>query len=396
MIPRCGKIDLPECNNEIIYSKKTEASKLLERLTHQILRDVRIDQNREWFRASFDQVKEALDIASLIVDVLPTKSSHNVQHFGLANKIKELLNQIPDNIIYQPSVIKPPQQQPVPEIEMEMESEEDVVIDENIVVKDATNFDQFIDECCILDDNATELTINLEGAHRLWSQTQAIDVRFALKRYLKNRFKVAKKIDPTTNSVLTAYKGVKVKPLEFPFSSPPTDIDEFVQANCSFAYYGRTSCKEIYKQFEEWKQQNSDPDYSMCPKEKDRIYKYLGARLLSATIYCGKTQGRHGFFGIVLKGVNEDVGKKCAKKVQKPIVKIDITTRKVVERFESLNSCALKQGINMGKMSTLVTRNSTVDGHIFMYEKDLAIKLDESRASKRRNTTHGHEVQTST
>jgi hypothetical protein len=156
---------------------------------------------------------------------------------------------------------------------------------------------------------------------------------------------------------------LRVKSISYTKPNPPEDIDKFIEEKCEINYVARVSTKNVYKAFEEWK---NDKDYVLCPKEKQRIDTGFKTRFVPAVVYTGK-QGEHGYFFVNLKNLDDNVGFKLAEKLKKKLVKIDIVTKQIVETFESLTAAAKAINRSPSTLSEDIKYKKPRDNFLYQY-----------------------------
>ena len=318
-------------NSRVVYTKKCTNHKLLEKVVHHILDQYRIDLKREWFKVSFEIAKEALDCAQLFLDGLVDKCDtiHSKNLFEQFNTIIQELDETPRVM-----------NELLEESEDESDEEEEEEFVPNIKgSNEPLDFDKFIDECCEKGDKLTVFSVDVFGAHRLWGRCCSKPTKDAFYKYLIEKYKRAKIFDPKTQSTLASYRGISLKPITYLKDNPPSDIDSFIEEKCSIGYSLRVSTKNICAAFEKWKNETSDPDYKMCTIEKKRIDGAFSTKFVPACVFTGK-QGDYGYFCVELKDAPSTVGLKLAPTMKKPVIKIDMRTNQIVERYDSLTAAA--------------------------------------------------------
>lgn len=321
--------------NKMVYIKKCFDRKLVEKLTHHILSNYRISKTREWFDVSFDIVKCTLDCTQLFADGLLNKGKY-IYETGFYEKLNDLIKSLPsDNIEILNQDIQEEDSDNDSATE-EIEEDNSVELDEN--TNNPLDFNKFIEECCIKDENSTAFSVDIFGAHRLWSRCVQKKTHDALYKYLCDNFKNVKVFDPISKAKLSSYKGFTLKPITFVNNDPLSDIDEFINEKCIIAYSVRLPLKVMYDTFESWKIE-TNPDYKINTIEKKRIDTYFGNKFLRSHVYNGKSSV-HGFFGVGLKDDDSFVGLKLAEKLKKKVVKVDIETKQIVETYSSLTEAA--------------------------------------------------------
>lgn len=353
---RNGNIDA-----KIVYMKRTNNMKVLEKLVHHILHEYRISATREWFAVSFETAKAALDSAQLFMDGLVGKCSGLVSH-DFYGKLKDLVESLPNIAVEETTYSDNESLSEEEEIEEGIHEEDPV---EDIDIKDPLDFERFIDECCIKGDTLTCFTAEVYGAHRLWARVNEKNAHDALYKYLCENYKKTRVYHTDAQALFASFRGFALKPQEHQKDDPPTDIDQFVDDCMKLGYSCRVSTKEVIEAFTEWKSK-SLPDYIMTPADKTRVEHYFSTKFLGSTVFNGK-HGVYGFFGITLKTSNSYVGMKKADKLKKPIEQIDVKTRKVVQTFDSLTILARTLHKGASNMSEAIRFKKPVGGYLYRY-----------------------------
>ena len=353
---RCGNT-----TNQVVYTKKCCNRKLLEKVVHHILDQYRDIKNREWFTVSFDIVKAVLDAAHLFLDEMVDRAD-TIHSNSFVDKLKELITSLPEI----PKQIN----QNIP-IENTIDTNQIIEsIETEIELNDVNNpldFDKFINDCCIKDDNSSVYSVEILAAHRFWCKCAKKTVHDAFYKYLCNNYKKIKVFDENTNAQLSSYKGLKLKPISYKIPNISEDIDQFIKDKCDISYVGRIPSKEIYSAFELWKKDIDNNEYTLCASEKTRIDHGFKSRFLPAVIYNGTEGSRHGYFFVTLKSNSNFIGFKLANKLKKKIVKIDIVTNKIVARFDSLTAAAKSINRAPSTLSTDIIYMRPRDNYIYKY-----------------------------
>jgi phage anti-repressor protein len=330
-------------SSRIVYTKKCCNRKLLEKVVHHILDQYRVNSNREWFEVSFEVAKTALDCAHLFLDGIIDKCD-TLCSSGFYDKLKGLV----DSLDKTAETTPPP---PVCELPQN--------------TKDPLNFEGFIAECCEQDPTYTAFTAEIYGAHRLWGRCCQKQTHDAFYKYLNANFKKAKIFDPNTNALLASYRGIRLKPFSYPKDDPISDIDNFIDAKCTLNYAARVSSKNIYSAFEAWKG-ITIPDYKINPFEKRRIDEAFSMKFVPSRVFTG-SQGDIGFFCVALKDQPSVVGLKLAPTLRKPVAKIDINTKEVIEVFESLTAVAKIEKKSLSYMCVDVKYKRPHGNYLYQY-----------------------------
>lgn len=354
---------------KIVYMKQTKNMRILEKLVHHILHEYRIVSTREWFAVSFEVAKCALDTAQLFMDGLVGKSASIVDH-SFYEKLKDLITSLPNN----PNAAVGNDEMDIECQDDENEMEVDIqptkkYVDLDDDIRNPSDFARFIDECFVKGEDLTCFTAEVYGAHRLWARVNEKQAHDALHKYLCENFKKTRIYHPEAEALFASFRGIALKPLKYEKNDPPTDIDDFIEEKMKVGYCYRISIKEVTEAFTEWKQQYM-PDYIMTPADKKRIDHEFSVKFLRSTVFNGKC-GVYGFFGITLKTSNSFVGMKTANKLKKPVIKIDMITKEVVGKFQSLTALAKTLRKNASNVSEHIRFQKPIGNFLYKYEQDV-------------------------
>jgi hypothetical protein len=321
-------------HNKLVYTKKVHDRRLVEKLTHHLLSEYRISNTHEWFDTSYEIAKLALDCASLFADGLMNKVK-TMYEVDFYSQLKTLVDSLSMDVDKDASGSN------IDTCVNESTSEcvdEKQIIDIDTGIKNALDFDAFVAECCVKGDNFTAFSVDVFGAHRLWSRCNEKSTHDALYKYLGNNFKKVKVFDQSSNANLISYKGIQLRPITFQRDESTNDVDDFIDSKCKLSYNARYPAKELYSHFESWKKE-SEKDYVLTASEKKRIDNDFSMKFLCSKVYNG-TCSVLGYFGIAPKDDTKFVGLKLASKLKKQVIKVNIITGEVVETYESLTAAS--------------------------------------------------------
>lgn len=349
-------------HNKIVYTKKCHNKRILEKLTHHILNEYRISNTREWFDVPFEIAKHTLDCTQLFMDSLLNKGKEMYEH-NFHNQLQDLISSLPGS---SKSITEYTQIPNDGDLLSDDEDDVPITTDLDDDINDPLDFGKFIEECCIKGDDLTSYSVDIFGAHRLWGRCCEKSTHDAFYEYLNKNYKKVKVFDTDTQATLSSYKGFSLKPISYRLIEPIDDIDEFIESKCKLSYNARLPTKEMYTAFEAWKKETTHPDYVMNSKERQRVDHGFGMRLLCAKVYNG-TCSVLGYFGICLKDNDNHVGLKLAHKLKKKVVKVDITTKQIVETYESLSAASIAIGKTASYLSQDIRFKKPHGNYIFKF-----------------------------
>lgn len=344
----------------VVYSKRCCDSKILERVVHHILDQYRIYPKREWFGVSFDIAKEAIDAAHAFIDGLVDRC-HDIDTKGLSERIKAVVSGM-GSVIAENDMLAEMEEMDDPEDDA---PEAPAVVMADIDVVNPNDFDRFIDRCFVKGADSTAFSADVFGAHRLWGRCCMKTTHDALYKYMKANFKSVKVFDPVTTAKLASFKGVALKPIAFKLDEPESDTDRFIRDECKTSYSARVAGKVLFEAFEKWKRR-SDPDYMLTVSEKKRVDGAVGNKFLVSNVYNGK-QSVLGYFGVCLKDDTSFTGMKLANALKKKVAKVDITTKQVVDTYESLTAAAAVIGKSPCYVSMDIRFQRPLGNYLYQY-----------------------------
>ena len=224
---------------EIIYVKKCYNEYVLEKVVHLILDQYRDLRDREYFTGPLEVFKAAVDAAHIFIDGLV----NNCAGLGHNNFVADLAKLVDAQQTTKAAAsLDPNSDSPDGEESAggtdEADTEEESAAEEVDIsdVRDPFDYDKFIRDCCIKGDDFHVHSVDIFGAHRLWSRTTDLTNKVALRKYLDDNFKTAKIYVESMNSTLKSFKGIKLKPMSYDTPDPPEDIDDFIRDKCRLGY----------------------------------------------------------------------------------------------------------------------------------------------------------------
>jgi hypothetical protein len=236
----------------------------------------------------------------------------------------------------------------------------------------ATDYDQFIKECCVLDDKAFTFNQDLYGAHKIWGRVISRSVRNGLIDYLNSKFKTSKIVDPVTGATLSAKKGIKLKPFTWKKSDPPNDYDQFVEEICDLSYTGRVSSKDLENAYTKWKRQK-EPAFDLNAAREKKLHLYLAQQLVRSHVNSSADDHGYGFFGMYLKTADQNMGKKMNEKRKKPVIKVHMQTKEIRQHWPSLSEAARDMEMSPILLSNYVRQRKPIGEYVYLYKNEMEI-----------------------
>lgn len=351
----------------IVYTKRCNNAKLLERMVHVLLDQYRDVHNREWFTVDFNIAKAAIEVAHYFTTEMRNRL-HTICDNDFVDRFKAVINTLPKLAdVIDPMGLQEPTE---PQDDENDDNEEPQELDEITVQEDVPlqgvnpplDFPRFISDCCIIDPSKTAIAVEVVGAHRLWARSASEDTAKALHKYMNANFKKAKVYNEECKATLASYTGFSLKPMTYQKSIPPDEYDAFIEARCNVDYVARACMKDVVIEFEQWKRESTpDTDFTMCAQSKQKLVEALSTRFLNSIVYMNK-QGNTGYFGFGLKSQHEAekfTGFKLAEVLKKPVEEVNIATGAVTRTFPSQGDAAVAIGCNAGSLSKYIKYKTT-------------------------------------
>lgn len=217
-------------------------------------------------------------------------------------------------------------------------------------------FNEFVNSICIVRPDVEELSVNIEGRYRLWSQVKPTkEVFHALKNYLDTRFK-PKRIERNHG-----YLGIKLKPNEYKKSKENSPVETFIFQACKFSDCGKVLNSVLLREYQKWK---ISVDKELSENDMKEIKEYLNEcpYALKATVWTDEGNNE-GYYGLSIKknDYKPNLISSTGKKVYKREVKTDI----LLASWETIAKAAELEGISPSKMSRCVKNKTIVNDYYY-------------------------------
>jgi methyl-accepting chemotaxis protein len=219
-------------------------------------------------------------------------------------------------------------------------------------------FNEFVNNICIVRPDVEELSVNIEGRYRLWSQVKpSKEVFHALKNYMDTRFKV-KRIE--TNH---GYLGIKLKSVEYKKTQENSNVETFIFEACKFSDCGKILNSVLLREYQKWKitlgKETTDNDIK-------EIKEYLNASpyTLKATVWTDEGSN-DGYYGLSLK--QNEYKPKLISSTGKKVYKIDVNSKEVLNTWDTITKAAEQQQISTAKMSRSI-KNKIIFNNDYYYD----------------------------
>jgi phage anti-repressor protein len=238
--------------------------------------------------------------------------------------------------------------------------EEESVYKNTLIPEDDLHkqFNDFINEICIVRPDVEELSVNLEGRYRLWNQKKpSKEVFHALKNYLDFRFK------PKKIKTQHGYLGIKLKEVEYKKRLINSDIEAFIFEKCKFFDSGKVLNSILLKEYQKWK---GSINKIISENDIKDIKTYLNEcpYALKATVWT-EHGNNEGYYGLCL---NEDFYETKVKQNNtrgKIIQKKNIKSNDLLGTWESIFSASIHENISRAKMSRCVKNKTIINDYYY-------------------------------
>lgn len=359
------------CHNisgEVVYTKRCNNEKILEDIVHYILRNHTVDSHRkDWFNVKYEIIRDIIDATSIFLE----QSSNNCLHIEslkLSENINNIFNNIP--IIEIPIIDNKEELTEDRNKNVQYQEIKEIIIEPiNVPNKElfhnSTNFDKFLSECFVIDENSATSSIDIIARYRLWSRSKN-DFRELLINHIKNQgFKEILVYDQASKCNLTSYQGIKIILLDpFTLTDTSSEVEKFIFEECIPCITGRISSKSLFETYLSWKTKLNPEYIKITNNEKKVINTYFNKHFFGSTVYTGE-RIRFGFYGICLKNQDSElVGKKQKPQNRKIIQQID-QNNVVVHEYISITQAAFENNVSISKMSVVISNNQQYKGFNF-------------------------------
>lgn len=193
--------------------------------------------------------------------------------------------------------------------------------DINEVIKnkaqEKSKFDQFIEECCILNDDVQVSSTDIIGQYRIWAKSADKETFHAIQEYLKKRFIPIRMKTQFKDTVVNGFGGVQLILDPVSMSASPTEAERFIYANFNYTPSGKILMADLIKEYEKWIKTQART-FSQDDIKLLKDFLKSNPRILISSLWTENGSGQ-GYYGIQLKS-NENHHRKSsstAKKIEK-------------------------------------------------------------------------------
>ena len=231
--------------------------------------------------------------------------------------------------------------------------------------KNIENFNNFIEQCCIIDKEAQVSSVDLIGKYRIWSRVANKEVYLDLLDYLKDIFKPIRLQIQDKDGVVNGYAGVKLiqeEPLKLPLS--PSKYETFLFNNCVLSPSNKVLFSDVKNEYKAWQKRVNDIEVSDTEIKGLKEFLNDSKLLLKSNVWCDSGNGS-GFYGFSLK---KDIPyvKSMRGATAKTVEKVDILSNEVVDSWSTIAKAAQVENIPSAKLSRMC-KNKVVVNDSYYY-----------------------------
>ena len=217
-------------------------------------------------------------------------------------------------------------------------------------------FNEFINSVCIVRTDVEDLSVNIEGQYRLWSQVKPTkEIFHALKNYLDIRFK------PKRIGGIHGYIGVKLKPVEYKKSKENSNVETFIFQVCQFSSGIKVLNSVLLREYQKWK---ISVGKELSENDMKEIKEYLNESpyALKATVWTDEGNNE-GYYGISIK--QNEYKPKLISSTGKKVYKREDKTEILLATWDTIAKAAESEGISAAKMSRCVKNKIIIDDYYY-------------------------------
>ena len=227
-----------------------------------------------------------------------------------------------------------------------------------LLPKDELNkkFNEFVNSICIVRNDVEELSVNIEGRYRLWSQVKpSKEVFHSLKNYMDTRFK------PKRIQGNHGYLGIKLKTVEYKKTQENSNVETFLFQVCQFSDCGKILNSVLLREYQKWKttvgKEISDTDIK-------EIKEYLNSSpyALKATVWTDEGNNE-GYYGLSLK--KNDYKPKLISSTGKKVYKREKDTDLLLATWDTIAKAAEAESVSTAKMSRCVKNKNIINDYYY-------------------------------
>jgi predicted nuclease with TOPRIM domain len=242
---------------------------------------------------------------------------------------------------------------------VESTNQDNVSVYQNVLLpEDELNkkFNEFANSVCIVRPDVEELSVNIEGRYRLWSQVKPTkEVFHALKNYLDTRFK------PKRIQRNHGYLGIKLKAVEYVKNQSNSTVETFIFQVCNFSDVGKVLNSVLLREYQQWK---VSVGKELADNDMKEIKEYLNSSpyALKATVWTDEGNNE-GYYGLSLK--QTDIKPKLISSTGKKVFKREKETNTLLATWDTIVKASEAENMSAAKMSRFVKNKNIVNDYYY-------------------------------
>jgi hypothetical protein len=217
-------------------------------------------------------------------------------------------------------------------------------------------FNEFANSVCIVRPDVEELSVNIEGRYRLWSQVKPTkEVFHALKNYLDTRFK------PKRIQGNHGYLGLKLKAVEYVKHQSNSTVETFIFQVCIFSDVGKVLNSVLLREYQKWK---VSVGKELADNDIKEIKEYLNSSpyALKATVWTDEGNNE-GYYGLSLK--QTDIKPKLISSTGKKVFKREKEANTLLATWDTIAKAAEAENMSTAKMSRCVKNKNIINDYYY-------------------------------
>ena len=217
-------------------------------------------------------------------------------------------------------------------------------------------FNDFVNSICIVRSDVEELSVNIEGRYRLWSQVKPTkEVFHSLKNYLDTRFK------PKRIQGNHGYLGLKLKDIEYVKRQLNSTVETFIFQVCNFSDVGKVLNSVLLREYQKWK---VSVGKELTDNDMKEIKEYLNSSpyALKATVWTDEGNNE-GYYGLSLK--QTDIKPKLISSTGKKVFKREQETHILLATWDTIAKAAEAENMSTAKMSRCVKNKNIINDYYY-------------------------------
>lgn len=242
---------------------------------------------------------------------------------------------------------------------IETTKQENVSVYQNVLLPEDElhkKFNEFVSSICIVRPDVEELSVNIEGRYRLWSQVKpSKEIFHALKNYMDTRFK------PKRIQGNHGYLGIKLKTVDYVKQKENSTVETFLFQVCQFSDCGKVLNSVLLREYQKWK---LSVGKELTDNDMKEIKEYLNesSYALKATVWTDEGNNE-GYYGLSLK--QSDLKPKLISSTGKQVFKREKGTNQLLATWETILKASEAENMSAAKMSRCVKHNTVINDYYY-------------------------------